>query len=522
MSQIEASLILLVATTLIVPIARRFNLPYPILLVLGGLALSFVPEIPPIALKPEYVLVLILPPILQSAAFFTPVRDLRAQIRPILSLAFGLVIATTCVVAVVAHLVVDGLSWPAAFVLGAIVSPPDAVAATTIAERLNLPRRLVTILEGESLLNDATALVTYRVAVAATVTGAFALDEAVIEFAEATVGGLIVGVLAGLIVVRLLLMTRDGSVLIATSLLAPYATYLIAEHLDFSGVLAVVIEGLMMGRVYFRLESARHRMQSLAFWEMFIFLLNGFVFILVGFQLDDVLDGVSHLDGTTLFWYAAVISLTAILIRMLWVFITSDPIALGRRNGLSCSRSAERRDLVVVMWAGMRGAVSLAAALGLPADLPHRNLLVFLTFAVMLATLVGQGLTLAPLIKRLHIDGDRGEWQEELETRIATARAARTRLDELAREEWVRKDVVQDLAGHIDQRLTRLDARRDGARDADAQEAAAAAFARLQIELLDAEIREATRLRDAGRINDGTLRTIQRELDVERVRLERI
>ena len=405
MSELEALLLLMTAATLLVAVARNAGIPYPILLVLGGLAIGFLPGIPEISLDPDYVFILILPPILQSAAFFTPVRDLRAQVRPVLSLAVGLVLLSTCVVAVIAHWIITGLSWQSAFVLGAVVSPPDAVAATSVAERLRLPDRVVRILEGESLLNDATALVTYRVAVTAAVSGSFSLPDALGTFALAAAGGLLIGLLAGWLVVQLLVRTSDGSVLIAISLLAPYGTYLLAEHLEVSGVLAVVIEGLIMGRGYFRLPSARTRLQSLDFWEMFIFLLNGFVFMLIGVQLPDVLDGVSEQSWSTLMLYAVAVSLAAVAIRIAWVALTSDPRALLRRQGLSCSTEADRRELVVISWAGMRGVVSLAAALALPVDVPGRDLIIYLTFAVILVTLVGQGLTLAPLIPETRAGG---------------------------------------------------------------------------------------------------------------------
>ncbi len=519
MSEIEALLLLMSATTLIVAVARGIGIPYPILLVLGGLAIGFIPGIPSIHLDPDYIFILILPPILQSAAFLTPVRDLRAEIRPILSLAVGLVLITTCAVAGMAHWIVGGLSWPSAFVLGAVVSPPDAVAATSVAERLRLPNRVVRILEGESLLNDATALVTYRVAVTAAITGAFSLPHALGDFALAAAGGVLIGLAAGWLIVQLLLRTRDGSVLIAISLLAPYGTYLVAEHLGASGVLAVVIEGLLMGRGYFRLTSARTRMQSLDFWDMFIFLLNGFVFILIGVQLPDVLDGVADQQWPTLVLYAVAISLTAIVARIGWVVLTSDPRTLLRQHGFSCSTEASRRELFVIAWAGMRGVVSLAAALALPSDLPGRDLIIFLTFAVILATLVGQGLTLAPLVRSLGLGDQVEDDHEELYARLAITRAARNRLDQVADEKWALQEVVADLTDHLDQRTHRLRTLEDANGSLDD---VSAAFHRVQAELIDAEMAEAFRQRDTGRINDTTLRKIQRELDIERLRLEHL
>jgi Na+/H+ antiporter len=517
----EAILALLAATTALVALARRLDIPYPILLVIGGLVLGFVPGLPKVELEPELIFVLILPPILQSAAFFTPVRDFRAQLRPILSLAIGLVLFTTCAVAVVAHAVIDGFSWPSAFVLGAVVSPPDAVAATSIAQRLGLPRRIVSILEGESLVNDASALVTYRVAVAAAVTGGFSFDDALRKFFVAVVVGMLAGYVVGRVVEFLMLSTTDSSLGIAISLLAPYGAYLLAEQLHGSGVLAVVLVGFMISRVFYKLKNPETRIQAIAFWDMFIFLLNGFVFILIGIQLPDILDGISGTSWSTLLLYAAAISLTAILVRIAWVFLTSDPEFRFWRQQLACTQRANRRELMVISWAGMRGVVSLAAALALESDVPGRDLIIFLTFSVILVTLVAQGLTLAPLIRWLGVAGNDGEEQEELDARAATARAARARLDDLAQEDWVIEEVVQDLQMHVDRRAGRIDARRAGIEVEDEHEEVAIIFERVQRELLRAELDEAVRLRNIGRINDETLRKIQRDLDVELIRLGR-
>jgi len=276
----------------------------------------------------------------------------------------------------------------------------------------------------------------------------------------------------------------------------------------------------MMGRAYFRLRSPAVRLQSIAFWDMFIFLLNGFVFILIGLQLPEVLDGISGISWQKLVLYATIVSLTVILVRIAWVFLTSDMrLARGRRP-LSCVQRADWRELMVIAWAGMRGVVSLAAALALKSDVPGRDLIIFLTFSVILVTLVAQGLTLAPLIQALGIAGDDIEAREELEARNATVRAARARLDELANEDWAVEEAVRDVALHVENRAVRLNARRDGEDADESAEELAVVFARLRRELLDAEMAEAIKLRNDGRINDQTLRTLQRELDLEWLRLE--
>ena len=291
--------------------------------------------------------------------------------------------------------------------LGAIVSPTDAVAATSVAERLGLPRRVIAILEGESLVNDATALVTYRVAVAAAVTGAFSFTDAVGKFVLAALGGILVGLVVGWIVVRLALWTQDSSILIAITLLAPYAAFILGERLDVSGVLAVVVVGFMISRGYFRLQNPGARIQSVAFWDMYIFLLNGFVFILIGLQLPDVLDGISGIPWTTVAYYAASGEPNRNP-RAYRLGVSHLRLAIRAGRTATCLCQARRpSELIVISLAGMRGVVSLAAALALAEDVPGRDLIIFLTFAVILVTLVAQGLTLAPLIRALGIAGNR-------------------------------------------------------------------------------------------------------------------
>ena len=558
MTEVEAVLLLLAVTTALVALARRIDVPYPVLLVLGGLAIGLTPGIPHVELEPELVFVLILPPILQAAAFFTPVQSFKAHIRPILSLAVGLVLVSTVAVAAVGHYLV-GLDWASAFVLGAIVAPPDAVAATSVAERLGLPARVTSILEGESLVNDATALIAYRVAVAAAVTGHFSMGEAMWDFAKSSAGGVAVGLAVGFGTIWLLGQVEDVGVFTATTVLAAYTGYLAAEELlHASGVLAVVTGGLIMGRGWLRLPNAAAasaRLQSRAFWQMLLFLLNGMVFILIGAQLPTVIDGIEATEGVgwaTLVWYATAVVVAAVAVRFAWVFLTSDPRLLSPRvrKATSCfevpvrpasavgfvprafafagGRAAgapqpvDRRELGIISWAGMRGVISLAAALALPPDLPGRDLILYLTFAVILATLVLQGLSLGPLIRWLGVEDDGERDRVELEARAAMAAAARRRLDELAPEGWLHDHVVEDMALHLDAQVRRLDGRRsDRPDDAEAEELAVMLI-RLKAELIAARSAEAARLRDRGVIDDGVLRELERDLDRERVGLERV
>lgn len=520
MSEIEAILLLLALMTVLVGFSMRIGIAYPIVLVLGGLAISFIPGLPHVEVEPELIFVLILPPILQSAAYFMPIQDFRTHLRPILSLAIGQVLATTCIVAVIAHWVIPGLDWPTAFVLGAIVSPPDAVAATSVASRLGLPPRVVTILEGESLLNDATALVLYRVAVAAAVTGAFSLGDAFLDFVVATIGGVIAGLLVGKVVAHIIPRMQDPSLLIAFSLLTPYAAYLLAETVHASGVLAVVVSGFVNARTYLRMENPLARLRSTAFFDTLIFLLNGFVFILIGLQLPTILEEITELSTSQLLSYALLVSLAAIFARIAWVFLIPTRLLPTLRHR-STNGGANFRERIVISWAGMRGIVSLAAALAIPIDVPNRDLIIFLTFCVILATLVIQGLSLAPLIRLLGIAGNDDEHTATLQARRVTVQAALGRLNELADEEWVLDVVADDMRQHLATRAGILDAHHYGVDETTSTYVSmAASYARLRRELLTAELAAAFALRDEGSINDATLRAIQYEIDVELLRLD--
>jgi CPA1 family monovalent cation:H+ antiporter len=397
-------------------LAQWCRVPYPILLVLGGLVLSLQPWAPRYELPPEVVFLAFLPPLLYAAAFNTEWPAFRRQLRAISLLAVGLVLFTTAAVAVACRYWFD-FPWAVGFLLGAIVSPPDAVAATAVTRRIRVPRIVVTILEGESLVNDASALVAYRVAVAAVASGAFVWWEAGYQFVLVGVGGVALGVVGATLVIRLhrwLNRTRlaDAKLTIAITLLTPYAVYLPAEHLHVSGVLAVVTAGLWVGWRCERVFDHEQYLEARAVWEMMEFLLNGVIFILIGFQLPLVLEG---LGGTVslsrLILGAAVISGVVIVTRIAWVFPGAylprwiDRAFLGRRDPYPPWQS-----VAVVGWTGMRGVVSLAAAMAVPTEMasgkefPHRDLILFLTFGVIFATLVGQGLTLPLLIRALGVD----------------------------------------------------------------------------------------------------------------------
>ena len=542
MPEIEAILILLAAVAALATLANRINIPYPILLVLGGLILGFVPGLPRIALEPDVVFLLFLPPLLYVSALFTSWRDFRANLRPISLLAVGLVLMTTCVVAAVAHWAID-LPWASAFVLGAIVSPTDAIAATSVTQRLGVPRRIVTVLEGESLVNDATGIVAYRIAVGAVVVGAFSLWQAGLQFVIGAIGGIAVGLaVAWVIIWARGHVADDPDVQNTISLLTPFTAYLLAEEpshwawgqlgfpgeFAFSGVLAVVTTGLYLGRRAPGVVSPETRLQGYAFWELVTFLLNGLIFALIGLQLEGIMERLSERTPYSvpeLVLYGALVSLAVILARFLWVFpATYVPRWLSRRVRQR-DPSPPVRQVMVIAWTGMRGVISLAAALALPLTtaggepFPGRDLILFLTFCVILATLVVQGLSLPVLIRALGLEDDGSQEREEIEGRIEVANAALARIEELLQEDWVREDTAERVRGLYNYRRSRFAARSDGA-DEDGLEERSAAYQRLLRELLRAQRTTLIQLRNEGRIGDEVMHRIEHDLDLEETRLE--
>ncbi len=510
---------LLVAVAAMLAVAPTLRIPFPILLVLGGLAISFVPGMPEFEFQPEFVFFAVLPPLLYGAAFFTSLRDLRANMRPIGLLAIGLVVATTVGVAVVAHAVIDGLTWPAAFVLGAVVSPTDPIAATAIARRLGVPRKLTAIVEGESLVNDGTGLVLYRVAVASVLTGSFSLLETSGQFVLAAFGGVAVGLVVAWIVRQARRRIDNPPAEITISLLTGYFAFIPADLLGVSAVLAAVTAGIYMGWYTPELTTSQVRLQGVAVWEITQYLLNALLFVLVGLQLPVVVDALGDIPAATLVGYAVLVSATVIAVRFAWVFAV-----LGAPKWIS-RRMTSWRGAVFLSWAGMRGAVSLAAALALPletdagAPFPGRNLLIFLTFSVILATLVGQGLTLPLVIRALGLEDDGLEGREDAKARIQAAEAALARLEELESEDWVREDTVERVRGAYRFRTDRFRARFDDGDDGGI-EMQSQDFQRLRRELLAAERGALLDLRRAGVISNDVFLRVGRDLDLEEQRLD--
>jgi Na+/H+ antiporter len=515
--------VLFVAVAALSSLARWIDVPYPIIIVLGGLAIGFLPGMPEIELDPDVVLLGFLPPLLYSAAFFADLRALRDDARALSMASIGLVLATMAAIAVASHELIEGLSWPAAFALGAIVAPTDPVAATAIMRRLGAPRRIVNVVEGESLVNDASALVAYRVAVAAAVGGSFSLLDAAGEFALAASGGLAIGIAVGWLSAELRERLDDPPLEIAVSLFTGYAAFLPAEELGVSGVLAAVTAGLIVGWRAPQIASPEVRLQGFAFWEILSFLLNASLFMLIGLQLPFILDELTGNSTMDALGYAAVISALVIAVRFVWLFTTPYLVRALDRRASQVSRRVGARERVLVGWSGMRGAVSLAAALALPLDtgaFPERDLILLITFVVIVVTLVGQGLTLPAVIRGLRLRDDGSDEVEEVRGRIEAAQAALIRLEELAEVEWTRDATVELVRRLYEYRQRRFAVRAGDIDDEDGIEESSAAYQRLMHELYAAQRAMLVQMRNRGEISNDVMHRIERDLDLEEARLE--
>jgi CPA1 family monovalent cation:H+ antiporter len=516
MTSIEVVLALLVVATILAGFARRTRVPEPIVLVLAGLLIGVLPGLPHIELEPELVFLFFLPPILYAAGFFTSIRDFRANLRPILLLSVGLVLVTTLGVAWVLKALLPEIPWAAAVAFGAIVSPPDAVAATAVFRRLGVPRRLVTILEGESLVNDATALVALRTAIVA-LGGTFSVVDASLSFVVVSLGGIAVGLAIGWLTGLVLTRIEDSTLGIVWTLLVPVAAYLPAEAIGVSGVLSVVVAGIYAGRVAARSLNSAQRVEGVAAWRVVLFLINAVVFVLIGLQLPFILGELDQPPGELL-GLAVAVSGAAILIRIAWVFAS---LWLPKRlfaSVRSDPKMPKAKYTAIVAWAGMRGVVSLAAALALPVDFPERSLIQFLTFCVILATLVGQGLTLPLLIRALGIRPEDEVAEEEREARLVAAQAAVHTIERL-REQWPdHLELVDQLAAQYGHRVRHIEPPNGAPHDEAERELLEHRLIRRAV--IDAERNAVIRLRDEGRVGDEAMRRLERDLDLEELRLE--
>jgi Na+/H+ antiporter len=435
------------------------------------------------------------------------------------------VLATTVAVAAVAQAIVPGMGWAAAFALGAIVAPPDAAAATSVFQRLGVPRRVVTILEGESLVNDATALVAYRFAVLAVMTGTFSIGAAGITLVAVAAGGIAYGLLMGIVIAWALRRTNDPVFSVVLTFLAPIATYLPAERFGISGVLATVAAGIWVGRHAPREMSSAVRVAGTGAWQVLLFLINGTVFILIGAQLPSVLDALEGYSPGQLIGLAVVISTTVIATRILWVYPgTYVPRTLSRAIRLS-EPYPTPRNVFIVSWAGMRGVVSLAAALALPLTLPdgspfpQRDLIIFLAFSVILATLVGQGLTLPFFIRRLGIVADTGEAHEEAHARMSVAGVALQRIDDLERDWPDHLELIEALRADYGHRASHVDPHHGDA-PLDETEQEMLEHRQIRGAVIEAEREALVEMRERGAVSDEVFRRVERDLDLEELRME--
>lgn len=524
MENITLIIILLAVVTALAEVTDKIKVPYPILLVLAGIGIGAFPGLPNISLDPETVFLIFLPPILYAAAWTTSWPDFKAAKRPITLLAIGCVIFTTCAVAWIAHMAIPDLGWPEAFVLGAIISPPDAVAATSATKGLGIPRRVVTILEGESLVNDATGLIAYRYAVAAVVTGTFSIVEAGVQFFIVAGFGIMVGLVTGFIFKWIHKITPDNPTTDTTlTFLAPFVAYLSAEAMHLSGVLAVVVAGLYSNWNSSEIFSQRSRMQANGSWNTVIFILNGIIFILIGLQLPEILKNIlAEHPLATLAKYGTIVSLAVIIGRVIWVYPSTYLPRLFSKRIRETEPDPSMSLTTVIAWAGMRGVVSLAAALALPltiqgdAPFPNRNMIIFLTFCVIFSTLVIQGLSLRPIIRWFGVKPDGREAEDEESTRLYIASSVIEYIEEnyalTASDE-----VLAQIKTKYEIRIQRL--RKDLTRHNKFDVEQINEFHRIQQELINRERLLVIRLRKEGKISDEVLRRMEYELDLEETRL---
>lgn len=526
MHNIEIIVLLLFGVLALALVSQRFRLPLPILLVVCGLGISFIPGLPSVQLAPSVVFLLFLPPLLYAAAWNTSWHQFKASLRPIALSSIGLVFFTTLCVGWLAHEMVPGFTWAQAFLLGAIISPPDAVAATSITKGLGLHPRVTTILEGESLINDASALIAYKYALGAVLAGSFSLQEASLDFFKVFGGGMAVGLAIGLALYWLhKTWVKDSTIDATLTILAPFAAYLLAEQLHVSGVLAVVTTGLYLSYRATVIFSHESRIETYAVWNVVIFVLNSLVFILMGLQVKEV---VKDLEGGTLYrymLYGLAVSVAALVVRAIWVYPAAIlPRLLSRR--IRETETFDRRNVLVFVWAGMRGIVSMAAALAIPMEagedvlFPHRSEIIFLTFCVIVFTIVVQGATLPWLIKKLKLP-KHSVLAEEYEVRTALMQETKKFIDEQLKEAGPQ---VQELLHNkyevrngLLQQTSLPAARKKGGNPA------TEVFNQLvhhELKLLQHQRTVANTMRQRGAAGEEVLRKVEREIDLEEARLE--
>lgn len=529
--------VIFIMTILIVlsAFADKIKLPYPILLIVVGLIIGFAPALPNLELNPEIVFLIFLPPLLFDAAFKTSWHDFKKEIRPISTLAITLVFFTTVTVGIAAHYLIPGFSWPLSFVLGAIVSPPDAVAAASITKGLGLNRRVITIIEGESLVNDASALIAYRYAVAAAVSGTFVLWKAGLEFLKVAAGGIAAGLIIGFVMVFAHKKIKDNTVVESSlSLLTPFVAYLLAEHFHTSGVLSVVTAGLFISWRSREVFSPETRLQAKVVWDTIIFLLNGIVFILIGLQMPAIVKDLHSDTLFTLIGYGLIISLVTIIIRIIWVFAGAyhQNIFLRKSSRQTTGDNSDQtswKNVLIVAWTGTRGVVSLATALALPLTLsdgsafPKRHSILLLAFIVILVTLVVQGLTLPLLIRLLKIKPqDNIQKQDEKALRLTITESVLRFIDHefpFDLDEPVLVQIRKPYEANFELLSKEVYGRRRKRREQAAHTNFISQTLSAQLEILKYERELLISFHKEGTYNDESITKAERELDIEELRL---
>ncbi|MFT3679699.1 MAG: Na+/H+ antiporter [Ferruginibacter sp.] len=527
MENVTVIILLLFGIAFIGILSNKYRFPFPIALVLCGVCISIIPGLPVIALDPEIVFIIFLPPLLYGAAWNTSWHDFKANLRPISLAAIGLVIFTTVLVAIAAHWLIKGLDWPTAFLIGAIVSPPDAVAATSVTKGLGLHPRIITILEGESLVNDASGLVAYKYALTAITAGNFVLWQAELNFLMVAAAGIAIGLILGY---GMYLIHKkfvcDPVVEVTFTFLTPFASYLLAEHFHFSGVLAVVATGLYLSFRSGEIFTHQSRIMAYAVWDVVVYILNGLIFVLIGLQLRSVLAGINDYPTTSLILYGLAISFVVIIIRFIWVVPAAlIPRALSKK--IRTKEAFDPRNLVVFGWAGMRGVVSMAAALALPltlpngAEFPHRNLIIYLVFCVILSTLVILGLTLPWVIRKLGIK-PHSVAAEEYDVRTQVVTNTISHIEENL--SLLQDELLHNIKSKYEVKYNRLQKTDLPANYFGKGQTLAGnifnEFTQLQIDLIGVERNTLDQLHRNGQASEEIIRKIERELDLEESRLK--
>jgi CPA1 family monovalent cation:H+ antiporter len=507
-------------------VSNRYNFPFPIVLVVCGVVISIIPGLPVIALSPDIVFIIFLPPLLYHASWHTSWHDFKGAIRPISLAAIGLVLFTTLAVAVVAHALIDDISWPLAFLIGAIVSPPDAVAATSITKGLGLHPRLLTILDGESLVNDASGLVAYKYALAAVMAGNFVLWEAGLNFLVVAGAGIAIGLAMGFAMYLIhKKFVCDPIIEVTLTFLTPFAAYLLAEHFHFSGVLAVVSTGLYLSYRAGEIFSHQSRIMAVTVWDVVAYILNGLIFILIGLQMRQIMMGIGEYSTASLLLWGGMISLVVIVVRFIWIVPAAMlPRYLSKR--IRETEAFDKRNMVVFGWAGMRGVVSMAAALAIPLTLksgeafPHRSLIIYLVFCVIVSTLVLLGLTLPWVIKRMKMQ-PYSIYAEEYAVRSNIVSHTIAHIED--NYSLLQDELLNNIKSKYEVKFNRLQKTELPAHFFGNGQVLATnifnEYTQLQIDLLNVERKKIDELHRKGNASEDILRKIERELDLEETRL---